>query len=67
MAKKTEYEVHSNGAAANFKDPDDAVNAIWLLGFYHGFEVNKTKAKSALDKHGFYEEFPLSIKKLVYG
>ena len=67
MAKGIEYKVHSSCSVAVFKNPDDAVNAIWLLGFYHGFEVNKTKAKSALDKHGFYEEFPLSIKKLVYG
>ena len=67
MAKKIEYEVRSNCSVAVLKDPDDAVNAIWLLSFYHGFEVNKSKAKSALDKHGFYEEFPLSIKRLIYG
>lgn len=66
MAKKIEYEVRSNGSVAVLKDPDDAVNAIWLLSFYHGFEVNKTKARNSLDKHGFYEEFPLSIKRLVY-
>lgn len=64
-AKRVEYEVHSNCTAAVFTNEDDAINALWLLGFYHGFEVNKSRVKNALDKHCLYEEFPLSVIKSV--
>lgn len=64
--EKIEYEVHSDYAAAQFKNEDDAVNALWMLGFYHGFELDKDMVRKKLDKECFYECFPLSIIKTVY-
>lgn len=66
MAKRVEYEVHSDCGAAIFKDESDAINALWMLGFYHGFEVNKNIAKKALDRKGSYDIFPLSVTRSVY-
>lgn len=56
-------EVHSNYGSALFKDDDDAINALWLLGRYHDLEINHDEVKNSLNKRGYYEIGILSIIK----
>ena len=57
------YEVHSDYGAAQFENEHDAIQALWLLGAYHGIKINGSKVKERLDRKAFYEAFPLSIIK----
>ncbi len=57
------YEVIGNYGAATFETQDDAINALFLLGGYHDVGIDAEKIKSELRKYGFYEHFPLAIKK----
>lgn len=56
-----EYEVHSNYGGAPFKNVDDAINALWLLGAYHNIEIERDTVEKALEDNGFFESFPLTI------
>lgn len=57
------YEVHGNYGGASFKDEDDAINALWLLGAYHNVEINIKEVKQVLNEESYYESFPLAIIK----
>lgn len=57
------YEVHGNHGGALFKNEEDAVSALWLLGQYHGIEIDRMRVIRALEREAFYEAFPLSIIK----
>lgn len=57
------YEVHSNYGGAIFKNEDDAISALFLLGMYHDITIDKSKVKKELDKESYYEAFPLAIIK----
>lgn len=58
-----EYEVHSNYGGAVFKNEDDAITALWLLGAYHNIKIKNEAVKNVLQKDNYYEAFPLSIIK----
>lgn len=60
------FEVSSNHGSARFKDEDDAVNALWLIGLYHSFDINREVVKRALDKERYYEKGPVSITKTKF-
>lgn len=57
------FEISSNHGSALFKDEDDAMNALWLVGLYHDFDINRDVVKKALDKEMYYEKGPISIVK----
>lgn len=57
------YEVHSNYGGATFKNEDDAITALWLLGAYHEIEIERETVKNALERDCYFEAFPLSIIK----
>lgn len=58
-----EYEVTSDYGCATFRDEQDAINALFLIGAYHNIKIDNESIKKALDKKGSYECFPLSITK----
>ena len=57
------YEVHSNYGGATFKNEDDAITALWLLGAYHDVVIEREEVKKALEMDCYFEAFPLSIIK----
>lgn len=57
------YEVYSNYGSALFETENDAINALFLLGHYHGININHDEVKTALEKSGMFEIFPLVIQK----
>lgn len=57
------YEVHSNYGGATFKNEDDAITALWLLGAYHDVEIEREEVKKTLERDCYFETFPLSIIK----
>lgn len=57
------FEVTSSHAHAVFKDENDAINALWLIGFYHDFNIDYKAVKQALDDKNYYEKFPICIVK----
>lgn len=57
------YEVTGNYGTALFETMTDAINAMFLLGGYHDVDIDVDKVKHELRKYGFYEHFPLAIKK----
>lgn len=57
------YEVHSNYGGAIFKNEDDAITALWLLGAYHDIKIKHDEVKKALERDNYFEAFPLSIVK----
>lgn len=59
------YEVHSNYGGATFKNEDDAITALWLLGAYHDIEIERERVKKALERDCYFEAFPLSIIKRI--
>jgi len=42
------FEVTSNHGSALFTEEDDAVNALWLIGLYHDFDIDHNIVKQAL-------------------
>lgn len=57
------FEVSSNHGSALFKNEDDAVNALWLIGLYHDFDIDHNIVKRALEKEKYYEKGSVSIAK----
>lgn len=57
------YKVNSNNGGAIFKNEDDAISAVCILGGYHGVKIKQETIKKALEKDGYFETFPLSIIK----
>ena len=57
------FEVTSNHGSALFTEEDDAVNALWLIGLYHDFDMDHNIVKQALEKEKYYEKGSVSIAK----
>ena len=57
------FEVSSNHGSALFKDEDDAMNALWLVGLYQDFDINREVVKRVLDRERYYEKGPVTIVK----
>lgn len=57
------YEVTSNYGGAVIEGLENAINTLWLLAPYHNKEIDCDKVKKALEKEGYYEDFPLSVQQ----
>lgn len=57
------YEVTGNHGCVLMKDEDDAIGAFFLLSGYHDICFDRDKIERHLEKYGYYEDFPLVIKK----
>ena len=55
------YEVHCNYGSSLFRDEEDALNALWMVGLYHGISIDRE-----LEGKSYYENFPISIVKAEY-
>ena len=60
---KIVYELTTNYGGGLFENENDAIHALQMFGSYHDKVINKTDVKTALEKEGYYENWPLSIRK----
>ncbi|MCB7317552.1 hypothetical protein [Lacrimispora sp. 210928-DFI.3.58] len=60
------YEVHCNYGSSLFRDEEDALNALWMVGLYHGISIDREQVKRELEGKSYYENFPISIVKAEY-
>lgn len=47
------YELHFNGRSALFKNEDDLLSAIWLLGGVNDIETNIKQIKDSLNGNSY--------------
>lgn len=57
------FEVSDGRASAFFETENDAINALWMLGFYHEAKIDREQVERYLRKGGYFDLFPLSITK----
>lgn len=58
------YYIETNHGGASFANRDDAFQALFLLAQYHDFVLDKKEVIVSFDRDGYYEKFPLSIRKV---
>lgn len=57
------YEIHSDYGCSVLETEQDAVNALWLLGSYHGLTIEPEQVRKGLETDGYYECFPLAVSR----
>lgn len=52
------YEVYSNHGTVVFHSEEDAINALWMVGLYHGITIDREKVKRDLNQDRHYDYYP---------
>lgn len=60
---KITYELTTDHGGGLFENESDAIHAFQMFGDYHNKAINRTDVLKALSKDGYYEVWPLSIRK----
>lgn len=56
------YTVYSDHGSALFETENDVANALFLLGHYHGMDIDPEEVRKILRKDGRFDSFPLGIQ-----